>query len=74
MSNFSQAYAVPPNLQFNGYTPKAMFSNNDFINPNDILHNNLHKNLLNKKLTKSTIVDKLSKNTNDTSESYIEVL
>lgn len=61
--NFQTAFAPPPNIQTNGYDPKGIFSNHNFINKNDILNNNLQNILLNEEIREySVMIDSKDRN------------
>lgn len=70
MNNFNNlnnpypaAFNPLPNIQFNGYDPKGMFNNHNFINRNDIMHNNLNNILLNEEIREySVMIDSKDRN------------
>ena len=46
-----------------GYDPKSGFNNNNFVNPNNIIHNNLEKILLNEEIREySILIDSKDRN------------
>lgn len=62
-NNFSTAFNPLPVIPFQGNDPKSMFSNNNFTNRNDILHNNLQSALLNEDIREySVIIDSKDRN------------
>lgn len=61
--NFQSAFNPLPRIQFNGHNPKGIFSNHNFVNRNDILHNNLNSVLLNEEIREySVMIDSKDRN------------
>lgn len=60
--NFNSVFNPLPNIQFNG-DPKSIFSNHNFENKNDVLHNNLQNILLNEQIREySVMIDSKDRN------------
>lgn len=61
--SYTTAFNPLPNIPFNGYDPKSMFKNNNFVNPNNLLHNNLNSILLNEEIREySVLIDSKDRN------------
>ena len=52
---FSNVFNPMTNISTNGYDPKSMFNNNNFVNRGDILHNNLNNILLNEEIREYSV-------------------
>jgi hypothetical protein len=62
-NNIPTTFDPLPNIQFNGYDPKTMFNNNNFVNKGDIMHNNLKDILLNEEIREfSVMIDSKDRN------------
>lgn len=62
-SNFHSAFTPLPSIPFNGITPKSIFSNHNFINRGDLLHNDLHNIILNEQIREySVLIDSKDRN------------
>lgn len=62
-SNFQTAFNPLPNIQTNGFDPKSIFSNHNFVNRNDLLNNNLDNILLNEEIREySVMIDSKDRN------------
>lgn len=61
--NFRNAFDPMPSIPFNGVQPKAMFSNHNFMNRNDLLHNNLYDIVLHEEIREySILIDSKDRN------------
>jgi hypothetical protein len=61
--NFHTAFNTLPTIQTNGYDPKGIFDNHNFINKNNIRHNNLSNILLNEEIREySVMIDSKDRN------------
>lgn len=61
--NYPSTFNPLPQIPFNGYDPKTMFSNNNFQNRNDLLYNNLNNILLNEEIREySVMIDSKDRN------------
>lgn len=61
--NFKSAFNTSSPVQMNGYDPKTVFNNHNFINKNNILHNNLSNILLNEEIREySVMIDSKDRN------------
>ena len=61
--NFNTAFNSLPNIQTNGYDPKGSFNNHNFVNRNNILHNNLNNILFNEEIKEySVLIDSKDRN------------
>lgn len=61
--NFPTAFNPLPNIQTNGHDSKGLFSNHNFVNKNNILHNNLSNILLNEEIREySVMIDSKDRN------------
>lgn len=61
--NYQTSFNPLPSIPFNGYDPKSIFNNNNFVNRNDILHNNLHSIILNEEIREySILIDSKDRN------------
>lgn len=54
--NFKTSFDPLPIIPFNGHDPKGMFNHFDFVNRNDLLHNNLYNILLNEEIKEYSIM------------------
>lgn len=62
-SNFQNAFNPLPQMKINGTNPKSFFTNNDFVNDNQLLHNNINKNVINEEIREySIIIDSKDRN------------
>ncbi|ANB50659.1 hypothetical protein [Powai lake megavirus] len=62
-NDFNNAFNPSQPILFNGYDPKGMFNNHNFINRNDILYNNLNKTLINEEIHEySVMIDSKDRN------------
>lgn len=62
-NNFPFVFNPMSNTPINGYDPKSSFSNHNFINNNNILHNNLGNILLNEEIREySVMIDSKDRN------------
>lgn len=60
---FKTAFNPLPTVLTQGYDPKDMFNNHNFVNKNDILHNNLNSILLNEEIREySVMIDSKDRN------------
>ncbi|AGF85266.1 hypothetical protein QJ854_gp516 [Moumouvirus goulette] len=63
MGDFNTSFNTPMSLAVNGYDPKGMFQNHNFVNKNDILHNNINKSVLNEEIREySILIDSKDRN------------
>lgn len=53
---FSNVFNPLPQIPFQGYDPKAMFTNHRFINQGNLLHNNLQNILLHEEIREYTVM------------------
>lgn len=61
--NFQNAFNPLPYVPTNGYDPKGIFSNHNFVNRNDLRHNNLSNILLNEEIREySVMIDSKDRN------------
>lgn len=61
--NFNTSFKPLPSIPYNGYDPKSMFKNYNFINQDDLLHNNLQHILLNEEIKEySVLIDSKDRN------------
>lgn len=61
--NLQTSFSSLPTIQSNGYDPKSMFNNHNFVNRNDILHNNLHNIILTEDIREySVMIDSKDRN------------
>jgi len=61
--NFQTAFNPLPNIQTQGYDPKGQFNNHNFVNNNNMLHNNLSNILLNEEIREySVMIDSKDRN------------
>lgn len=61
--NFQTAFNTSNPVQMNGYDPKGQFNNNNFVNKNEIIHNNLSSILLNEEIREySVMIDSKDRN------------
>lgn len=62
-NNFQTAFSPLTNVNINGYDPKSQFTNHNFTNQNNILHNNLGNILLNEEIREySVMIDSKDRN------------
>ena len=62
-TNYQTAFNPMPNINFQGNDPKSSFNNHNFMNKNDILHNNLNNILLNEEIREySVMIDSKDRN------------
>jgi hypothetical protein len=62
-NSFGTVFNPLPNIPFNGYDPKSLFDNHNFVNSNNLLHNNLHNIILNEKIREySVLIDSKDRN------------
>uniref|UniRef100_A0A6G6ABG4 Uncharacterized protein n=1 Tax=Borely moumouvirus TaxID=2712067 RepID=A0A6G6ABG4_9VIRU len=63
MGDFNTSFNTPVSLAVNGYDPKSMFQNHNFVNKNEILHNNINKSILNEEIREySILIDSKDRN------------
>nr|AEX62714.1 hypothetical protein mv_L509 [Moumouvirus Monve] len=63
IGDFNTSFNTPVSLAVNGYDPKAMFQNYNFINKNELLHNNINKSVLNEEIREySILIDSKDRN------------
>ncbi|AVL94865.1 hypothetical protein ma479 [Moumouvirus australiensis] len=63
MGDFNTSFNTPISLAVNGYDPKSMFQNHNFVNKNEILHNNINKSILNEEIREySILIDSKDRN------------
>jgi hypothetical protein len=63
LGNFDDVFRKQQPINFNGYDAKTPFNNKKFVNQNDIRHNNLDTNLLNRTIKEySIIIDSKDRN------------
>lgn len=61
--NYQTVFNPLPPISFNGIQPKSMFANHNFVNRNDLLHNDLHNILLNEEIREySILIDSKDRN------------
>ena len=61
--NFQTAFNPLTTIPVNGYDPKGQFNNHNFVNQNNILHNNLSSILLNEEIREySVMIDSKDRN------------
>lgn len=62
-SSYQNAFNSAQIIPFNGSDPKAMFNNHNFINQNNLIHNNLNNILLNEEIREySVMIDSKDRN------------
>ena len=61
--NFNTVFNQSPNIQTNGYDPKGLFCNHNFMNRGDLLNNNLKSIILNEEIREySVMIDSKDRN------------
>lgn len=61
--NYKTVFNSLPTMQTQGYDPKSAFYNHNFVNKNDLLHNNLQNILLNEEIREySVMIDSKDRN------------
>lgn len=56
MNYLNNSFQPCMSMPINGYDPKAMFRNNNFVNPGNLLHNNLNSIILNEEIREYSIM------------------